>query len=49
MISFIKFVLSEKMLKDNYSTRPKAVTNHSKNGNTPETNRSISSKIQPGI
>jgi len=45
---FIKVVLDEKMLKDTFSISPKAVTNHSKNGNTPVTNRSINGKIQPG-
>jgi hypothetical protein len=33
------------MVKDNPPTGARAVTNHSINGNTPETNRSINGKI----
>ena len=49
VFSFITFVLGEKMLKDTFTNRLKAVTNHSINGNTPETNRSINGKIQPQV
>jgi len=47
MFCFIQFVLGEKMLKDTFSTRLKAVTNQSMNGKAPATNRSINGKIQP--